>query len=71
MTAAGNTLAYQWRVSRDGGNTFPNISATATNASYTNLQATLADNGIQYRVIVSSSLGTATSAPPAVLTVNP
>ena len=70
VAATGPDLSYQWQVSQDGGNSFTNISATATNASYTNLQATLADNGNQYQVILSNSLWTATSAPPAVLTVN-
>ena len=30
-------LLYQWQVRADGGTTFTNVSATATNASYTNL----------------------------------
>ena len=70
VTALGDSLAYQWQVSQDGGNTFTNISDTATNASYTNLDATLADNGNQYQVIVTGTVFSATSAPPAVLTVN-
>ena len=70
VTASGDNPIYQWQVSQDGGNTFTNISDTATNASYTNLSSALADNGNQYQVIVSGWLGTATSAPPAVLTVN-
>ncbi len=70
VTAVGTNLLYQWQVSQDGGATFINISATATNVSYANLQAALADNGNQYQVIATGSLGSATSAPPAVLTVN-
>ena len=69
--ATGTGLTYQWRVSGNGGTTFTNISATATNANYTNLVATLAGNGNQYRVIVGGTGGpSVTSAPPAVLTVN-
>ena len=68
--ATGAGLTYQWQVSQDGGRTFTNVSATATNAGYTNLTTTPADNGNQYRVIVSGLAGNATSAPPAVLTVN-
>ena len=70
VVAAGSNLAYQWQVSQDGGTTFTNISATATNASYTNLAPTLADNGNQYQVVVSSGIAAVTSVPPAVLTVN-
>jgi hypothetical protein len=69
-TAVGTNLVYQWQVSQDGGTTFTNISATATNASYTNMAPTLADNGNQYQVVVSGEGGSATSTPPAVLTVN-
>jgi len=70
VVATDTNLAYQWQVSQDGGTTFTNISATATNASYTNLAPTLADNGNQYQVVVSGGGASATSAPPAVLTVN-
>ena len=68
--AAGSNLVYQWQVSQDGGTTFTNISADATNASYTNMAATVADNGNQYQVVVSGGGVSVTSAPPAVLTVN-
>ena len=70
VTIPGDNLAYQWQVSLDGGTTFANVSATATNASYTNMAASLADNGNQYQVIVSSGGAAVTSAPPAVLAVN-
>ena len=69
--ATGTGLTYQWQVSGNGGTTFTNISATATNANYTNLVTTLAGNGNQYQVIVGGAGGSSvTSAPPAVLTVN-
>jgi hypothetical protein len=67
----GEGLTYQWRVSCDSGITFTNISDTATNASYTNLVPTLADNGNQYQIIITLGAGALTSAPPSVLTVNP
>lgn len=69
VTAIGASPTYQWQMSRDGGSVFTNISATATNASYTNLAPTVADNGSQYQVIVSGGGVSVTSAPPAVLTV--
>ena len=74
VEATGNNLTYQWQVSGDGGTTFTNVSATATNASYTNLATTVAENGYLYQVIVSGSGGptgtlSVTSAPPAVLIV--
>jgi hypothetical protein len=68
--ATGAGLSYQWQVSQDGGSTFTNVSATATNAGYTTPATTLADNGTQFRVLVSGLAGSATSAPPAVLAVN-
>ena len=72
VTATGTALTYQWQVSGDGGVTFTNISDTATNACYTNEITTVADNGNQYQVIVSGACTPAqTSAPSAVLTVNP
>jgi autotransporter-associated beta strand protein len=71
VAATGASLVYQWQVSADGGTTFTNISDSATNASYTNLVTTVADNGNQYQVIVSGACSPpVTSAPPALLTVN-
>ncbi|MEI7935271.1 MAG: immunoglobulin domain-containing protein [Verrucomicrobiota bacterium] len=67
-SAAG--LTYQWQVSQDGGSSFTNVSATATNASYTNESPQLPDNGNEYIAIVTVGGALATSAPPAVLTVN-
>jgi hypothetical protein len=69
VDASGDELAYQWRVSVDGGINFTNLSETETNASYTISLTTSADNGNQYQVIVSGTSGILTSAPPAVLTV--
>ncbi len=63
-------MTYQWQVSGDGGVTFINTSATDTNASYTNLVTTLADNTNQYQVIVGSS-GCSLTSTQAVLTVLP
>ena len=70
VTTAGTNLGYQWQVSQDGGATFANISATATNAAYTNLDATPADSGNRYQVIVTGPGLSQTSSPPALLTVN-
>ena len=71
MPPAG-ALTYQWQVSQNGGVTFTNISATATNASYVTVPTTLADNTNRYRVVVSGACPPpATSSPPAVLTVDP
>ena len=63
-------LLYQWQVSGNGGVTFTNVSATATNASYTNLVSMPANNGNQYRVIVVGVGNLSqTSAPSALLSV--
>jgi glucose/arabinose dehydrogenase len=60
-------LSYQWQ--RNNGSGFTNI-AGATAASYTVVNAQLADSGAMFRVIVSNSFGTATSNA-ATLTVTP
>lgn len=71
VEASGLDVTYQWQGSGDGGITFTNLSSTATNASYTNLITTAADDGYQYQVIVSGAFSPpATSAPPAILTVS-
>ena len=63
VTAAGTApLSYQWQK----GTT---AIAGATSASYTTAATTTADNGTQYRVVVSNSEGNATSNA-ATLTVN-
>jgi DNA-binding beta-propeller fold protein YncE len=71
VAATGTALGFQWQVSRDGAVTFTNISPTATNSSYTTAPTALADNSNRYRVLVSGGCWPpATSAPPAVLTVD-
>lgn len=57
----------QWQLSTDGGNTFNDIPG-ATTTTYTTPATTLADNGRQYRAVVTNSGGSATSAA-ATLTV--
>lgn len=62
VTGAGSpTLAYQWR--RNGANI-----AGATSASYTISATSGADNGAMFTVVVTNSVGSATSEP-AILTV--
>jgi hypothetical protein len=64
VTAAGTApLAYQWQK----GTT---AITGATSASYTTPATTTSDNGTQFSVVVSNSLGNATSNA-ATLTVNP
>jgi hypothetical protein len=64
--SATGASTYQWQVSTDGGATFSPVTnggvysgATTSTLSLTN--PTTALNGNQYRVVVSSSCGTATS----------
>ena len=62
-TATGSTpLSYQWQRNQAA------ISG-ATSAVYTTPPATSTDNGAQFRVVVSNSVGSATSDP-ATLTVS-
>lgn len=65
----GGTLSYQWQKS-DNGTTWANIVG-ATSASYTTGALTVADdNGDQYRVVVSGTLGAvAVTSSAATLTV--
>ena len=58
---------YQWEVSTDGGASYAAI-AGATGASYTTPATAVADDGRQYRVVVSNEGGSVTSAA-ALLTV--
>ena len=69
VTATGLGLTYQWQVSTDNGVTFNNISATATNASYTNLAPTFADSGKYYQVVVSGTCTPSQTSTRAGLTV--
>ncbi|KAB2674164.1 MAG: glucose dehydrogenase [Verrucomicrobia bacterium] len=56
VTAYGSpTLGFQWQ---SGGLNIPG----ATSATYTTPPTTLADNGSQYRCVVTNALGTTTSA---------
>jgi hypothetical protein len=68
VTAGGGGLNYQWQASGNGGATFTNVSG-ANSSSYTTPATVTADNGKQFRVIVSSGCGSLTSAPPATLTL--
>ncbi|HSP15269.1 MAG TPA: putative Ig domain-containing protein [Thermoanaerobaculia bacterium] len=56
----------QWQVSTNGGATFTNI-AGATSTTYS-FSTTLADNGHQFRAVLTNACGSATSAA-AILTV--
>lgn len=54
---SGAALSYQWQKSNDAGANWANISG-ATSASYTTGVLTVEDdNGDQYRVVVSGTLG--------------
>ncbi len=54
------TSTYQWQISSDGGVTYTNIVG-ATAASYTTPATTSSDNGKRFRVVVTNTVGTATS----------
>ena len=76
VVATGNPApTYQWASAPSGSSTFTNISG-ATSATLTVASATAAQNGNQYRVTVTNSVGTVTSSiatltvqtPPAITT---
>ncbi|MBZ5675069.1 MAG: immunoglobulin domain-containing protein [Acidobacteriia bacterium] len=59
VTASGTGLSYQWQSMPSGGS-FSNISG-ATSSTYTTPLAALADNGTQFRCVVTNGQGSATS----------
>ena len=61
-------LAYQWKRKNDGATEFANIPGE-TSSTYTLSDASLADNGALFTVVVKNSVGEATSTP-ATLTVS-
>lgn len=75
LTAEGTAPTYQWQVSRDGGQTWANATEGwgMTTPAYTTPNLHLADDGIQFRCIVTvgcantsvtSSVATVTVRPP-------
>ena len=60
VTAAGANLTYQWQKSIDGGQTWSDILG-ATGSSVNVGQVTSAQNGHQYRALVSGGCGASTS----------
>ena len=60
---------YQWQVSTDGGSTWNDIASGGNGASYTLPATTSANDGNQFRAVVSSVLGSAPSLAAGVLAV--
>lgn len=69
VVATGGNLRYQW-LRRDGGGPFVAITRGGESASYTVSNTVQADDGAQFLVRVSNSVGTSQPAP-VVLTVTP
>ncbi len=68
---AGGILSYQWQQSTDGGNSWSDI-ADAVGNSYTTAAVTFANNGHQYRCIVTNTKDEITAlvfSNPAILNV--
>ena len=60
VAATGTSLTYQWQASPDG-TTWTDVSG-ATGATLTQSAAAITDNGKRFRVVVSNSVGSATSS---------
>jgi len=56
------TPNLQWQVSTDGGSTFTNVNG-ATGGSYTTPVVSAADDGKQFRAVVTNAVGSVTSHP--------
>lgn len=67
--SAGPAITYQWQSAPAGSTTFTNIPG-ASNTSFTTAPLTLAQNGSQFRVTLTTA-GLVTNTPPATLTVVP
>lgn len=68
VSAIGTGLSYQWQISTNAGSSFSNIAGEVSNSlSVNNIQ--LAQNGNQYRVVVSSSQCSGATSNPATLSV--
>ena len=65
VAATGTSLAYQWQSSPDG-TTWADVSG-ATGTTLTQGAAAIADNGRRFRVVVSNSVGSATSGVAALI----
>jgi len=70
VTASGLGLSYQWQSMTPGAGSFTNI-AGATSSSYTTPATALADGGTQFRVVVTNSQGSATSAAATLSVLSP
>lgn len=60
VTATGTTPAFRWQVSSNGGSLWSDLPG-GTAASYSLAAATLADDGKQFRVVVSNAANSVTS----------
>lgn len=60
VAATGSTLSYRWQVSANSGGSFSDV-ADGTAATLVLQSPVLADNGKQYRAVVSNSAGSVTS----------
>jgi hypothetical protein len=69
VEANGNPNTYQWQVSTDGGVNFTDITGAIGNA-YTLSNATAAQTGNKYRVVISSCSTLPVISNPATLTVS-
>ena len=60
ITATGTDVTYQWKIDRNDGNGFVDISG-ANNASYTTGVTDKTCNGFRYQCVVSNSAGAVTT----------
>lgn len=70
ITATGTSPAFQWQISTNGGNTWNNVTGGGANSpTYATPNTTLADDGSQFRCLVTVSCGGGSSATSAAATV--
>lgn len=69
ITVSGDNPQYQWQISTDGGTTWTDIAGAIGN-TYTETNVTVADNGNQYRVVLSNSCTSTFNSAAATLTIS-
>ncbi len=59
--SGGNTNTYSWQVSTNGGGSWTAVTPATTTTTLTLTAVTIGMNGNQYRMVVTNTLGSATS----------
>lgn len=71
VIAEGDTLTYQWQLSKDGGTTWGNTSVNGNTSKFINFAVPNADyNGRMFRCVITDASGNTLASNSATLTLN-